>query len=52
MNCHYYTNVYPQSQFIRCIDSFFDVLIQNITFPTNYIGHILDLVVTPISNIL
>ena len=50
MNFHYDTNVYPHCLFIKCIDSF--SLIQHITFPTHYIGHILDLVITPISNML
>ena len=50
MNFHYDTDVQPHSLFINLIDSF--SLIQPITFPTHYIGHILDLVVTPISNIL
>ena len=50
MNFHYDTDVYPHSVFINCIDSF--SLIQHIKFPTNYIGHILDLVVTIISNIV
>ena len=50
MNFHYDTDVHPHSLFINLICSF--SLIQHITFPTHYIGYILDLVVTPISNIL
>ena len=42
--------IHPHSLFINLIDPF--SLIQHITFPTHYNGRILDLVVTPISNIL
>ena len=47
INCHYDTDVQLHSLFINLIDYF--SLIQPITFPIHYIGHILDLVVTPIS---
>ena len=50
INFHHDTDVHPHSLFINLIDSF--SLIQHITFPTHYISHILDLVVTPISNML
>ena len=50
MHFHYDTDIHPHSLFINLIDYF--SLIQHITFPTHYIGYILDLVVTPISNIL
>ena len=50
LNFHYDTDIHLHSLFINLIDSF--SLIQHITFPTHYIGHILDLVVTPIYNML
>ena len=50
INFHCDTDVHPYSLFIDFIGYF--SLIQHIILPTQYIGHILALVVTPISNIL
>ena len=50
MNFHYDIDVHPNSLFINLVDSF--SLIQHLTYPTHYIGHLYDIVVTPIYNIL